>query len=221
MAFDSSRHFTNMGQNTRTNTHRANGIHGAINNFNPTTPSANGLVQTSTNIFIYANGGAIGMVQSFSVSESRNINKLQSIGYEGVVQAVPSNTNGGQLSVTRMALYGSNIFRALGLTSTGHNGSPFGYKINTSGSTDDTSDKNDTAPEMSDIGDGTSANFVFRTLRDQRVPLEIVIKTKMDGENQFYEERYVDCWLSSFSKSFTVSQITVAENATIQYGDVY
>lgn len=216
--------FKDTNMNPTVNTHRANGIKGANNGFNPGSPDANGLVQTSTNIFIYANDGVIGMIQSFSVSESRNINKLQAIGYEGVVQAVPSNTNGGQLSVTRMALYGSNIYRALGLTTNGHNGSPVGHKVN-AGIKDDTSDKNDSAPAMSAIGDGSSsANYVFRTLRDQRVPLEIKIKTKMSGtgsEPSFYEERYVDCWLSSFSKSFTVSQITVAENATIQYGDLY
>lgn len=218
--------FNNYERNTKVNTHRANGIAGANNTFNPSRPNdQNGLLHTSTNIFIYANDGIVGMIQSFSVSESRNINKLQAIGYEGVVQAVPSNTNGGQLSVTRMALYNSNIFRALGLTSTGTSGNPLGRKVH--GLDNTYADKHEaghSGPEMSGIGNNnpSSAGFVFRTLRDQRVPIEIKVKSPLTGEDSgYYEERYVDCWLSSFSKSFTVSQITVAENATIQYGDVY
>ncbi|MNB95373.1 hypothetical protein D3C81_415000 [compost metagenome] len=219
MAFDASTMFGNDNQNTLVNTHRANGIQNpkAVNDFNTTAGDTYGLAETSTNIFIYSNGGLVGMIQSFSVSESRNINKLQAIGYEGVVQAVPSNTNGGQLSVTRIALYESNLFRALGATSNGHNGSPIGSKIHTTGVTDVTYNDND-GPKPN----ATDGSFAFRTLRDQRVPFEIVVKTRMDGSTeQYYEEKYVDCWLASYSKAYTVSQITVAENATISYGDVY
>jgi hypothetical protein len=55
-----------------------------INNAN-----TNGLLQTYTNIFIRANNTNIGMIQSFNVSESRTVNKLQSIGVEGVIQSAP------------------------------------------------------------------------------------------------------------------------------------
>jgi len=211
-------YFGNDNQNTLVNTHRANGIENpaAVNDFNTTSGSTYGLAETSTNIFIYANGGIVGMIQSFSVSESRNINKLQAIGYEGVVQAVPSNTNGGQLTVSRIALYESNLFRAFGMTSNGVPGSALGKKVHTTGYTD-VHTKSDDGPKW-----GGNSGYVYRTLRDQRVPFEVVVKTRMAGsEEKYYEERYVDCWLSSYSTSYTVSSITVVENGTISYGDVY
>lgn len=101
-------------KNTNVNTQRASGMPNSVNNFTPSSSNDNALLQTSTNIFVYANGGIVGMIQSFRVSESRGINKLQAIGYEGVVQAVPSNTNGGQLDISRFALYSSNLWAALG-----------------------------------------------------------------------------------------------------------
>lgn len=190
---------------------KGNVVNGGYRNFNPTDP-ASGLLQTSTNIFIYANGGIVGMIQSFRVSESRNVTKLNAIGYEGVVQAVPGNTTGGQLDVTRIALYNSNLWQALGLTTDGAPYTGIGSKVHQTGFTDNV-----------DYGPAPTGGAPFRTLRDQRVPFEIVVKTPMDGNGtRFYEERYVDCWLASYSKSYSVSgEITVAENATIRYGDVY
>lgn len=196
--------------NTRINTHRQSDLNAGRAGFAPTN-ATNGMLQTSTNIFIYANGGIVGMIQSFAVSESRGVNKLNAIGFEGVVQAVPQNTNGGQLTVARMALYNSNIYRALGLTSNGSGYSGIGSKTHTTGFSDTYGMPSTPAPQL-----------VFRTLKDQRVPLEIKTRTPMDGEGRvFYEETYVDCWLASYSKSYAVGEITVTENATIQYGDVF
>lgn len=144
----------------------------------------NGLLQTSTNIKLLINGSTIGMVQSLSVSENRTINKLAAIGAEGVVQAVPGNTNGGQLSISRIALYDSRFADAVGI--------------------------NDTT----DIAAG-----VFVTLRNQRVPFEIAIETPISA-SKMDVTTYCDCWISSYSKSYAVSTITVAENLTVQYSDV-
>jgi hypothetical protein len=74
---------------------------------------------TSTNIEVYSNGSRVGFVQSLTPSEQRTIVKVQELGTEGVVQSVPSNTNGGQLAITRFALFNSNLYNALGLTPTG------------------------------------------------------------------------------------------------------
>lgn len=223
MSFDSSKHFSNYGQNTSLNTHRAirNDIRTANNTLDPSSPDDNVGLQTSTNIFIYSNGSIVGMIQSFSQSESRNINKLQSIGYEGVVQAVPSNTNGGQLSVSRIALYESNIWNALGLNTSGKTYNPIGSKVHDN--VNPTSPTWDTSTVKSETdGYAVSSSLVFKTLRDQRVPLEIQVKTRKAGSSEdYYIETYIDCWLSSYSKSYTTQSITVAESATIQYADVY
>lgn len=219
--FDPNKHFSNYGQNTSTNTQRAarNDIRTAENTFTPTSPDSNTLLQTSTNIFIYAQGSIVGMIQSFSITENRTINKLQAIGYEGVVQAVPSNTNGGQLNVTRIALYDSTIWNALGLTSDGKAYNPIGRKVHTTTSYDM---KNLDQSTTEYDGQPVSSRVVFKTLRDQRVPLEIQVKTRKAGSlDEYYYETYIDCWLSSYSKTYSVGTITVAEQATVQYADVY
>lgn len=225
MAYDPTKHFNNYGQNTSTNTHRAtrnDTARGMENDLTPTASDTNSLIQTSTNIFIYSNGSIVGMIQSFSVSEQRNINKLQAIGWEGVVQAVPSNTNGGQLQVSRIALYQSSIWNALGLTSNGKSYNPLGMKVHDANSPAEATGW-DKSTHTNDIAGSTvSSRLIFKTLKDQRVPLEIKVQTKRRGStSEYYVETYVDCWLSSYSKSYTVQTITVAEQATIQYADVY
>lgn len=219
----------NYQHNTGLNTHRNHGIEhlpGSMEgqNFTPwqdETQSSDHLLQTSTNIFIYANGAMVGMIQSFNVNESRNINKLQAIGYEGVVQAVPSNTNGGSLSVSRIALYESNLWGALGLTTTGNPHNPVGSKVHSGDGTPWQWDKYEYQNDPSTT-QRVSSGLVFKTLKDQRVPIEIQVRTLKNGSaGEYYIERYVDCWLSAYSKSYTVGTITVAEQATIQYADVY
>lgn len=214
----------NYGQNTNLNTHRAvrNDINTAEYGFNPTqdnTTSSNSLLQTSTNVFVFAQNSIVGMIQSFSVTENRTINKLQAIGYEGVVQAVPSNTQGGQLNVTRIALYQSNIWNALGLTGDGTAYNPVGKKVHTAAKYDMTAID---GQEATNGGAPISGKTIFKTLKDQRVPLEIQVKTRKAGSaEEYYCETYIDCWLASYSKSYSVGTITVSEQATIQYADVY
>ena len=210
-------------RNTSLNTHRntRNDIRTAENDLNPASGNDNGKLVTSTNIFVYANDGIVGMIQSFSVSESRTVNKLQALGWEGVVQSVPANTNGGQISVSRIALYESSLWNALGLTTDGTPYNPIGKKVYDS--TDSTSDAWDASTHSKNAdGHSVSSRLVFKTLKDQRVPLEIRVQTRRAGsEEAYYIETYVDCWLASYSKSYSVGTITVSESATIQYSDVY
>lgn len=245
--------WSNYAQNTYMNTHRKtqNEIRTAEGTgVNPTTPYDNSLVQTSTNIFIYANGCIVGMIQSFNVNESRNITKMQAIGWEGVVQAVPNNTEGGSISVSRMALYNSNLFNALGLNKTGipYNGNIGGRVHNPTqdeafkDNSTTVLDQYDNTPYGSKITENALNNDApclqaFRTLKDQRVPFEIEVRTPTfvqngqvettkDGvtkvaDNSYYTERYIDCWLSQYSKSYQVGNISVTETATIRYADVY
>jgi hypothetical protein len=212
--------FTNNGfLNTQRETR--NDIRTANNALTPANPSENTLLQTSTNITIWANSNIVGMIQSFSITENRTINKLQAIGWEGVVQAVPGNTQGGQLSVTRIALYESNLWNALGLDTSAAPYNPLGKKFGPATATDwDNSTHTAGKPSDASIQANVSSGNVFKTLKDQRVPFEIQVKTPVDATNS-YVETYIDCWLASYSKSYTVGTITVAETATIQYADVY
>jgi hypothetical protein len=211
---------TDSSTNQNLNTHRAsqNEIRSTDNDVNPDSSDDNELLQTSTNIFIYSNDAVVGMIQSFSISENRQIKKLHAIGWEGVVQAVPQNTKGGQLNVSRIALYNSSIWNALGLSQDATPYNPLGKKIHEGASP--TKDKN--SHTSSTGGKTMKSDQVFNTLKDQRVPLEIKVKTKKKGgTDEYYIDRYIDCWLSSYQKSYKVGDVTVGEDVTIDYADIY
>ena len=151
---------------------------------------ANGLAVTSTNIRIKANDVTIGMIQSFSVSENRDVTKVQSIGIEGVTQAVPQNYKGGTIQATRVAMYGSRFYDA--------------FKMEQY------------------MGQQYEGYNVFKTLKDQRLPFEIRVDQSMTngGENgKQYTETYIDCWISSYKKNYSVSNITISESVSIAYAD--
>ena len=163
---------------------------------------------TSTNIEVYSNGMRIGFVQSFTPSEQRTIKKVQELGTEGVVQSVPGNTNGGQIAITRFAIFNGNLYNALGLTPTG--------KFSK------TADQINNDATVYSSATNTLGN-PFKTLKEQRVPLELQAKTRLPdvSANTYYIETYIDCWVSQYSKSVQTSDITVTESATLQYSDVY
>lgn len=175
----------------------------------------------STNISVYSNGQKLGFIQSIKPSESRNIIAIQELGTEGVVQMVPGNTTGGQLDVSRFAVYNSTLFNALGLTNTGKF-VPYGDRNNGVNA-------NSVTGTVTSDGANTNGSFSnpFKTLKDQRVPIEIEVRTHMPNkeptgtdEGNTFVETYIDCWLSSYGKSISAQTITITENATIQYSDI-
>jgi len=200
-AFDSS-------TNNNLNTQRASGMPEFIADDKKSSLGGN-LVVTTTNIEVWANGQKVGFVQTFNPSENRNIVKVKELGTEGVVQSVPSNTLGGQVAITRFALYNSNLYNALGLTPTG--------KFRTRDSTNP-SQTNGNASSKIPIYN-TYGN-PFKTLKDQRVPLEFMVKTKMPNSTSYIIETYLDCWLTSYTRTVAAATITITESATIQYSDV-
>ena len=220
--------YTNVNTNLNTQRANRNDIRTSSYDLNPTNSQSNGLLQTSTNIFIYANDTVVGMIQTFTVTENRPLTKLQAIGYEGVVQNVPGNTDGGTLNVTRLALYESSMWNALGMTNTGTSYNPLGSKVhNATNNTYDYSLNNTLDSNMA-ISKNTSQ--IFKTLKDQRTPFEIKVKTRRKGAtsgaaaglaDDYYVETYIDCWLSSYNKTYAIGTITVSETATITYADVY
>jgi hypothetical protein len=225
MAFGPEQEYFN---NYSLNTHRATRNEVKIQENDMTalqTSDDNGMALTSTNIFIYANQNIVGMIQSFNIQESRTIDKLNAIGVEGVIQAVPENTNGGTIDVNRIALYSSNLWAALGLSADGIGYDASGSKryINDGSSMENwdqpTYETNTTNSEYS-LGNGSS-RYVFKTLKDQRVPLELQVRQPMNGQGtEWYIETYIDCWLSSYGKTYDVGKITVAETCKIDYADV-
>ncbi len=117
MAVNGAQHAYDSSVNNNLNTQRATGI-------TPMEGQNSGddgryLAALSTNISVYANEQRVGFIQDLSPSESRTITPIQELGTEGVVQMVASNTNGGTLSCSRVAVYNSSLFNALGLTGKG------------------------------------------------------------------------------------------------------
>lgn len=75
---------------------------------------------------------------------------------------------------------------------------------------------------------GTYGN-PFRTLKDQRVPLEIWVETLLPYDTttsssiQNYNvllEIYFDCWVSSYQKTINASQVWITESMTLEYSDM-
>ena len=199
MAQIGTTHSYDSTSNKTLNTHRASGMI-------ETGDTGGNLAIASTNISVYSNDMRIGFVQSLTPSESRNITKVQELGTEGVVQAVPGNTNGGQLAITRFSVYNANLFNSLGLTPSGQ-----------------FTARDSQLAGSTNAMDATYRTYgnPFKTLKDQRVPIEFKVKTAIPGSVEtYYIETYIDCWLSSYSKSYAAGTITVSETATIQYGDV-
>lgn len=196
----------NSYSNSQLNTHRAVGIP------MPYAPSGDDptmMAITTTNVSVYSNNMKIGFIQSFSPQESRTITPVQELGTEGVVQMVPGNTQGGQISVSRFALYNSDLWNALGLT-------PSGQFTNR----DDSNFINDAAFTKREDS-GTYGN-PFRTLKEQRVPLEIRSRTVLPNVSKeaAYIETFFDCWLSNYSKAIQSNNVLITETATIQYADM-
>jgi hypothetical protein len=189
--------FTNKALNTQ----RATGMPEVADN------SAS-LPITTTNISVYANNQRVGFVQSFNPSEQRSITKVQELGTEGVVQSVPGNTNGGTITLSRFAIYNAMLFNALGMTPTGQF-TRYDQQLYESA--------NKYQPDSNTLGNP------FKTLKDQRVPLELQTKTIMpdDQNTSYYVETYIDCWVQTYSRSIQTSQITITESATLSYSDIY
>ena len=170
------------------------------------TPNDNGMLVTSTNVKINGIDPSgkkvmIGMIQSFSVSETRNVTKLQSIGIEGVTQAVPENYKGGTINAQRVALYGKRLYDVFRMEEYTGEEKKFG--------------RNKYIDEDGDV---------FKTLKQQRFPFEIVYETRRDGnkdgDGAVYTETYIDCWISSYKKNYQTSNITISEQVTIAYAEV-
>lgn len=152
------------------------------------------LAITSTNIDVFSNDIRLGFIQSFNVSENRAVTKVQELGAEGVIQSVPGNTKAGSIQTARFAVYTNYLLKAL---------------------VDD--------PEGKQPSYKVSKANPFKTLKHQRIPLEIKVKQKMPGTSSlgtYYIETYVDCWIASYSKTINVGTITISESVTLEYSDV-
>lgn len=155
-------------------------------------------IVTSTNIDIKINGQRVGLMQSFSRQESREVQRIMEIGSEGLVQLVPQNYQGGTLECEALAVYGRLFFRAIKIKDYG---APQSYIAN-----------------YNPVG----------MLVQNRIPITVEVTTRgrrfgqggIDAPKMsMLKETFYGCFLTSYSKSVSANDITVAERISIAYAN--
>ena len=75
--------------------------------------------------------------------------------------------------------------------------------------------------EINQTNTNNTLSNPFKTLKDQRVPIEIKLSIRQPGRNaKPITQTYIDCWLTQYSKAVSSSTITITESCTISYSDV-
>lgn len=143
------------------------------------------------NIDIICNGRVIGMVQSINPQESRAVTKITALGYEGVITSAPSNYQGGTFLTPMIMIYDQSSLEAFGIVDNGGR-----------------------------LRGGLRSLPKIISLKQQRIPLDIVIVTSTPVIGAESVTTYVRCWITSFGQTFQTNGTTIAENIGWSYDDV-
>ena len=178
------------------------------------TPNTLSVISSKNRIFAFDAGGEqsqLGVVATFDPSEARTIEPVRGIGFgDQIAELVPGVTDPMTISVTRTALYLSNIFQV------------FGYKAGIDGIC--RSLKHHRWPF--DI----RQELVFSDLASSHatgVGSQYATVDKVAGEGKAggNTERavityYEACWISDFSVSYAADTALVQETVTINVSDI-
>lgn len=136
---------------------------------------------------IMSRGTVVGVVQQFSPNESRTATSVFGLGIEGVVTTAISNYGGGTFTTPLIQIYDTQPLEAFGIIDTGGG-----------------------------IG-GLRQLPRIKSLAQQRSPLDIraVIYTPNIGDEIL--ETYRNCWITSYSKTVSVSSGTIGINVGWKY----
>jgi len=170
-----------------------------------TTPNTRTVISSKNRIFAPGAGQnqliQVGVMASFSPSESRTIESIRGIGFGDVIaELVPGVTEAMTISVTRTALYLANVMQVLGynagtngvVRSLRHHRFPFDIKAELL-----FSDlvENQTAQNVSDVTVGTGSLKALITL-------------------------FEGCWMNEWSSEITSDAAMVQETCTITVTDI-
>lgn len=150
-------------------------------------------ILTSTNIELEINGQRIGLIQSFSRNEQRDVTAIFEIGTEGAVQLIPNNYSGGSIRASHFRIYGRLLFETLKLYDLG-------------------------APQSFIANFNPVAH-----LAQQRLPFSIKVTARGAAKNdpslinRRIQEVYHGCWITSYGYNVTSNDITVSEEVDIRY----
>lgn len=174
-------------------------------------PDTRSIVSSKNRIYAPLAGGKdlvqIGVMSSFSMNESRNVEAIRGIGYgDMIAELVPGNTEPMSISVARTALYLTNIFQVFGynagvaglVRSLRHHKFPFDIKQEIIFSNFDTeaSKPPATTDDASKETPATTTNFKS-------------LITFFEG-----------CWMTSYSTDFSSDTALVQEQVEIIVTDV-
>lgn len=149
--------------------------------------SVRGLPTHPANHQIVSRGNVVGMVQSFSPNETRTVNPVMALGFEGVVVSAVGNYSGGTFTTPLIQIYDLMPLEAFGIVDKG--GGVGGLRQ---------------LPKL-------------KSLYQQREPLDIrsVLFTPALGEEII--ETYRNCWITSYSKTVNVTGSTIGFNVGWRY----
>lgn len=146
-----------------------------------------GMTVNPANIQIQCNGSVIGMVQSINPNESINVQKIQALGFEGVVTSAKGNYSGGTFSTPVIQIYDTTPLEAFGITDQG--GGVGGMRQ---------------LPRL-------------KNLAQQRQPVDIVSITFTPNTGEEIVERYVNCWITNYGKTVNTSGASITVNVSWTY----
>lgn len=151
----------------------------------------------------------IGLVQSYNWNEQRQVDMIFELGSD-VPFLIPGRTT-GQLSISRMMLYGRDLINVL-------------YDSSLNSNTDATVNP----------GANSYGQFAIRSLKDIDRPLNLMFamfsndynsgtfesSLKLDAASKYYSRVFRNCWITSRSESLSAGQTVVAEQVAIMYENI-
>jgi len=177
------------------------------------TPNTLSVISSKNRIFAYNASGdltQLGVVATFDPSEARTIEPVRGIGFgDQVAELVPGVTDPMTISITRTALYLSNIYQV------------FGYKSGVDGIARSLKHHRwpfDIQQELVFSALATEANTSATDYLDD-------VDVQATDELQQYNEQalltfYEACWISDYSISYASDAALVQETVTINVSDI-
>jgi len=178
------------------------------------TPNTLSVISSKNRIFAYNATGQnvqIGVVATFDPSEARTIEPVRGIGFgDQIAELVPSVTDPLTISVTRTALYLSNIFQV------------FGYKAGIDGIARSLKHHRwpfDVRQEV--VFSGIAAENTDGSVSQNVDTVTVDARDEKGIYNQYAIITYYEaCWISDYSVSYASDAALVQETVTINASDV-
>jgi len=184
-------------------------------------PNTLSVISSKNRIFAYNAGGEqkqIGVIATFDPSESRTVEPVRGIGFgDHIAELVPGVTDPMTISVTRTALYLSNIMQV------------FGYKAGVDGITRSLKHHRWPFDVWQEVVFSTIAKRQMQgnATIDQAGLLERLPQEPKEGSSGNGDENaiglltiYEACWMSDYSISYASDSAIVQETCTITVSDI-